>query len=165
MNDIAMVQEVWRQQSPRRQIPLWALRAVLIDLPLARERYTLIRFFPHSIPASCAVRLSSCLREPVRFCHTLVQHCSAAAADQVLQPVSQQSVIFESDQGFSVLPAFSDVLRTAVLASGNRNLWHSIFLLSVLLTANTQYRETIQKSRECCFSKWRSSEKMKLQYA
>ena len=123
MNDIAIVQEVWRQQSPRRQIPLWALRAVLIGLPLVRERYTLIRFFPHSIPASCAVRLSSCLREPVRFCHTLVQHCSAAAADQVPKPAAQESVFLVGHKRLAVLPAQAQIVAPAVLAPLD---WHLI---------------------------------------
>lgn len=58
---------------------------------------------------SCAIRVS-CSGEPVKFCHKLAQHCPADAANHSLQPISQQSVIFENNQGFAVRSAFPDVL-------------------------------------------------------
>ena len=68
------------------------------------------RYFLHRIPSSCTLRFSSYLWETVRFCYTLVQYRSAAAANQVFQAISQKSVILECNQGYTVLPAFTDIL-------------------------------------------------------
>ena len=48
--------------------------------------------------------------------YPLVEHCTATAADQVLQPVAQQTVFFEGHQRLAVLPAQADALASAVLA-------------------------------------------------
>ena len=65
----------------------------------------------------------------MRLGHALVQHSTASAADQVLQAVSEHTVLFESHQCFTVLPAYTDVCAAAVLAQRDVKLFcHSDFL-------------------------------------
>ena len=51
----------------------------------------------------------------MRLGHALVQDCTASAADQVLQAVAEHTVLFESYQCVTVLPAQTDVRAAAVL--------------------------------------------------
>ena len=65
----------------------------------------------------------------MRLSHALVQHGSASAADQVLQAVAEHSVLFESYQCVTVLPAQTDVRAAAVLALRDGKLFcHRRFL-------------------------------------
>ena len=74
----------------------------------------------------------------MRLGHTLVQDGSASAADQVLQAVAEHTVLFESYQCVTVLPAQTDVRAAAVLTLLHRKLLcHSDFLHSCFF-ANTQ---------------------------
>ena len=61
--------------------------------------------------------------EPPRLGHTLVQHGSAAAADEVLQAVTQEAMLFEGNQCITVLPTDAEVLGTAALAFLHRKLF------------------------------------------
>ena len=61
----------------------------------------------------------------MRLRHPLIHHGPAAAADQVTQPVAQESVLLESDDCLAVLPAEAQVVAPAVLAPLD---WHLIRL-------------------------------------
>ena len=70
----------------------------------------------------------------MRLGHALVQHSTASAADQVLQAVSEHTVLFEGHQRLTVLPAHTDICTAAVLALLHRKLLcHSDFLHSCFL--------------------------------
>ena len=77
-------------------------------------------------------------RELMRLGHALVQHSTASAADQVLQAVSEHTVLFESHQCFTVLPAYTDVCAAAVLALLHRKLLCHNDFLRFCIFANTQ---------------------------
>ena len=53
------------------------------------------------------------------FRHALVEHSTAATADQLLQSVAQHTVFLECDLRFAVLPAKTDILAPTVLAPLN----------------------------------------------
>ena len=52
----------------------------------------------------------------MRLRHPLIHHSTTAAADQVTQPVAQESVLLESDDCLAVLPAEAQIIAPAVLA-------------------------------------------------
>ena len=67
----------------------------------------------------------------MRLGYALVQHGAASAADQVLYTVAEHTVLFESYQCVTVLPAQADVHAAAVLTLLHRKLLcHSDFLHS-----------------------------------
>lgn len=50
------------------------------------------------------------------FCHPLINHGPAAAADQIAEPAAQESVLLVGHQRLSVLPAQAQIVAPAVLA-------------------------------------------------
>lgn len=49
-------------------------------------------------------------------CHPLINHGPAAAADQVAEPATQESVLLVGHQRLTVLPAQAQIVAPAVLA-------------------------------------------------
>ena len=82
----------------------------------------------------------------MRLGHTLVQNGSASAADQVLQTVAKHTVLFESYQCVTVLPAQTDVRAAAVLALRDGKLFcHRCFLRFCVFCKHT-IAETLTES-------------------
>mgnify|MGYP001631150374 CR=1 FL=1 len=50
------------------------------------------------------------------FCHPLINHGPAAAADQIAEPAAQESVLLVGHQRLTVLPAQAQIVAPAVLA-------------------------------------------------
>ena len=74
----------------------------------------------------------------MRLGHALVQHSTASAADQVLQAVAEHTVLFESHQCLTVLPAQTDIRAAAVLALRDGKLFSHRRFLRFCIFANTQ---------------------------
>ena len=74
----------------------------------------------------------------MRLGYALVQHSAASAADQVLQAVAEHTVLFESYQCVTVLPAQTDIRSATVLALRDGKLFSHRRFLRFCIFANTQ---------------------------
>ena len=82
----------------------------------------------------------------MRLGHTLVQHGAASATDQVLQTVAEHTVLFESHQCFTMLPAYPDIRSATVLTLRDGKLFcHRRFLRFCIFCKHT-IAETLTES-------------------